>query len=159
MTTRYIKWLSSEHQAAQISLMRQQCTDLPASKYKERKPFVKPTLPSHKNDTCDRQSHYKKSFGAKNFYRKKEIFQTCGDSNHIKGFQCPAKKFQCKSCHTYGHFTSLCYRKKQASFKSRKPMAHMLQVGAVYACDKTICGHSEDCSSSDESFCLQLKIQ
>ena len=35
----------------------------------------------------------------------------------------------------------------------------MLQAGAVYACDKFICGHSEDCSSSDESFCLQVKIQ
>ena len=35
----------------------------------------------------------------------------------------------------------------------------MLQVGAVYACDKSICSHSEDCSSSEESFCLQVKIQ
>ena len=35
----------------------------------------------------------------------------------------------------------------------------MLQVGAVYACDKSRCGHLEDCSSSDESFCLQVKIQ
>ena len=35
----------------------------------------------------------------------------------------------------------------------------MLQVGVVYACDKSICGHLEECSSSDESFCLQLKIQ
>ena len=29
----------------------------------------------------------------------------------------------------------------------------------LYACDKSICSHSEDCSSSDESFCLQVKIQ
>ena len=35
----------------------------------------------------------------------------------------------------------------------------MLQAGAVYACDKSICGHPEDCSSSDDSFCLQVKIQ
>ena len=35
----------------------------------------------------------------------------------------------------------------------------MLQVGAVYACGKSICSHSEDCSSSDKSFCLQVKIQ
>ena len=35
----------------------------------------------------------------------------------------------------------------------------MLQVGAVYACDKSICGHPEDCSSSNDSFCLQVKIQ
>ena len=35
----------------------------------------------------------------------------------------------------------------------------MLQVGTVYACDKSICGHPEDCSSFDDSFCLQVKIQ
>ena len=58
-----------------------------------------------------------------------------------------------------GHFTSLCYQKKQASFKSRKPKGHMLQAGVIYACDKSIYGQSEDCSSSDESFCLQMKSQ
>ena len=35
----------------------------------------------------------------------------------------------------------------------------MLQVGAVYACDKSICYHSEVLSSSNESFCLQARIQ
>ena len=35
----------------------------------------------------------------------------------------------------------------------------MLQLGAVYVCDKSICGHSDDFSSSDESFCLQVNIQ
>ena len=150
--------VGSDPQVAQINLMRHQCTDLPASKDKKRKPFVKPRPPSHKNDTIDRQSHYKKSFDAKNVYKNKERCQKCGDSNHIEGCQCPAKKFQCKSCHKYGHFTSLCYQKKQASFKSRKPKAHMLQAGAVYVCDKSICSHSEDCSSSDELFCLQVKL-
>ena len=122
---------------------------------------MKPRPTSHKNDTSDRQSHYKKSFDAKNVYKNKVRCQKCGDSNCIEGFQCPAKKFQCKSCHKYGHFTSLCYQKKQANrlHSSQKPKAHMLQVGAVYACHKSVCNHSEDCSSSDESFCLQVKIQ
>ena len=35
----------------------------------------------------------------------------------------------------------------------------MLQVGAVYACDKSIGGHPEYLSSSDDSFSLQVKIQ
>ena len=139
--------------------MKHQCTDLPASKHQKRKVFVKPRPTSHNNKTSDRQNNYKKNVDTNNVYKNKERCQTCGDSNHIEGFQCPAKKFQCKSCHKYGHFTSLCYQKKQASFKPRKPKAHMLQVHAVYACDKSICGHSEDCSSSDESFCLQVKIQ
>ena len=94
-----------------------------------------------------------------NVYRNKERCQKCGGSNNIEVFQCPAKKFQCKSCHKYGHFKSLCYQKKQASFKLRKPKVYMLQTGTVYACDKSICGPSEDCSLSDESFCLQVKIQ
>ena len=54
---------------------------------------------------------------------------------------------------------TLCYQKKQTSFKPRKPNAHVLQAGAVYACDKSICGHPEDLSSSNEYFCLQVKIQ
>ena len=131
----------------------------PSKQAQEGKPLVNPRLPSHKNNTCDRQSHYKKSFDAKNVYKNKERHQQCGDSNHIEGFQCPAKKFQCRSCHKYGHFTSLCYQKKQASFRSRKPKAHMLQVGALHACDKSVCSQSEDCLSSDESFSLQVKIQ
>ena len=70
-----------------------------------------------------------------------------------------SEEFQCKSCHKYENFTGLCYQKKQVSFKHRKPKAHMFQAGTVYACDKSICGHPEDCSSSDDSFCLQVKIQ
>ena len=35
----------------------------------------------------------------------------------------------------------------------------MFQAGAVYTCDKSICSHSEDCSFTDGSFCLQVKIQ
>ena len=159
VTSRHIKQMASDPQLAQINLMRHQSTDLPASKHKKGKPFVKPRPPSHKNDTSDRQSHYKKSFDVKNVYRNKERCQKCGDSHHIEDYQCPAKKFQCKSCHKYGHFPLLCYQKKQASFKSRKPKAHMVQVGAVYACNKSICRHSEDCSSSDESSHLQVKIQ
>ena len=72
-------------------------------------------------------------------------------------FQCPAKKYQCKTCHKYGHFTSLCYQKKQVSFKPRKPKADMLQVGAVYACDKSICAHPKDLSSSDDSFACKSR--
>ena len=105
---------------------------------------MKPRPPSHKNDASDRQqvssyynSNYKKSCDAKNVYKNKERCQKCGDSVHIEGFQCPAKKYQCKSCHRYGLFTSLCFQKKQASFKPRKLKAHMLQAGAVYVCDKS----------------------
>ena len=35
----------------------------------------------------------------------------------------------------------------------------MLQVGAVYTFDKSICGHPENLSCSNESFWLQVRIQ
>ena len=127
---------------------------------------MRPRPPSHKNDASDRQSvpsyhnnTNKKSFDAKHVYKNKERCPKCGDFLHAGGFQCPAKKYQCKSCHKYGYFTSLCYQKKQVYFQPRKPKAHVLQMGPVYACDKSICGHPEDLSSNDESFCLQVKIQ
>ena len=50
------------------------------------------------------------------------------------------------------------FQKKQAPFKSSRPKAHQLQTGAVYVCENAICGQSEE-SSSDDSFCLQLKVQ
>ena len=49
-------------------------------------------------------------------------------------------------------------QKKQASLKPRKLKTHMLQARTVYACDKSICCHSEDFSSCQESFCLQVRI-
>ena len=110
-------------------------------------------VPSYYNN------HNRKSFDAKHVYKNRQRCQRCGDSVHVEGFQCPAKRYLCKNCHKFGHFSSLCYQKKHISFKPRKPKAHMLQLGAVYACDKSICVHSEDLSSRDESFCLQVKVQ
>ena len=76
----------------------------------------------------------------------------------IEGFKCPERKFQCKTCSKYSHFTSLGYKKK-VSFKSRISKAHQLQVGIVYTQEGSICGQSGDSTSSDESFCLEVKIQ
>ena len=164
--TKHIKQVVNDLHVAQSNLMQHLHTDLPSSRHKKKKSFVKPRPPSYKNDTSDRQqassyhnnNNYKKSFDTKNVCKNKEKCQKCGDSLHIEDFQCPAKNFQCKSCHKYGHFTSLCFQNKQAPFKSRRPKAHHLQAGTVYAHENAINGQSED-SSSDDSFCLQLKIQ
>ena len=66
------------------------------------------------------------------------------------------KKYQCKSYHNYGHFTRLCY-KKQVPFKSRAAKAHQIQAEEVYMQDESICGQSEDFTSSDDSFCHSHK--
>ena len=164
-TARHIKKVASDPQGAQINLKWHQHTDLPASKHNKGRSFVRLRPPSYKHDASNRppvpsyhNNTNKKSFDVKHVYKYKERCQKCGDSLHADGFQCPAKKYQCKSCHMWGHVTSLWYQKKQVSFRPRKPKAHMSQVWAVYACDKSICSHPEDLSSSDESFCLQVKI-
>ena len=77
----------------------------------------------------------------------------------MEGLQCPAKKFQYKACHKFGHFTSLYYQKKQAPFKSRRPKPHQLQAETVYVQERAICGHSEDYSFRVNSFYLQIKVQ
>ena len=123
---------------------------------------MKSKQPSHKNVVHENpqvSSYKKKSFDPKNAHKNKDRCSKCGCSTHVEGFQCPAKKFQCKACHKFGHFTSLCYQKKQAPFKSRRQKAHQLQAGTVYAQERAICSHSEDNSSSNDSFCLQIKVQ
>ena len=80
-------------------------------------------------------------------------FHTC------RRFPVSSKKYQCMTCHKFENFANVCYQMKHVSSKPRKPKALMLQVGAVYACGKSICSHPEDLSSSDDSFCFQVKIQ
>ena len=89
--------MASDPQVAQINLIQHQCTDLPPSKHKKKKSFVKSRPKSHKNDASDRQpvpsyhNNSKKSFNTKHVYKNKERCQTCDDSVHVEGFQCPAK--------------------------------------------------------------------
>ena len=64
-------------------------------------------------------------------YKKKRSSMKPRQSNNKnqaqEGFQCPVKKYQCKACHKFGHFTSMYFQKKQAPFKHRKPKAHHLR--------------------------------
>ena len=160
-TTCHTKQVAGDAQAAQINPLRHQYTELSARKYK-KKSSVKSRQSNSKNPGYENpqvSSQHKKWFDAKNAHQNKDSCSKCGDSTHVEGFQCPAKKFQCKACHKFGHFRSLCYQKKQAPFKSRKPKAHQLQAGSVYARESVICGQFEDYSSSEDSFCLQVKVQ
>ena len=120
----------------------------------------KSRLRSHKRHSSEHKNQRPAfmKFDPSQAYRRIDRCSKCGDSKHVEGFQCPARKFQCKTCYRYGHFSSLCY-KKQSSFKSRNPKAHQLQAGVVYAQEDSICVQSSDLTSSDESFCLQMKIQ
>ena len=71
------------------------------------------------------------------------------------------KKFLCKVCHKFGHFTTVCYQKNQqtsSSFKSRKPKTQQLLAGALYTHQDADSNGSE-LSDIDEPFCLQMKVQ
>ena len=69
-----------------------------------------------------------------------------------------SKKYHCKACHKFGHFTSLCFQKKRVSSKPRRPKLHQLQAGAVYVKDSALYDHSEEDSTGEDSFCLPVKI-
>ena len=79
-----------------------------------------------------------------------------------QGFQCPAKKYQCKVCNKYGHFSSLCYSEEDTSAlqeQSQKSPKHTNSMQVQCMCrNSSNNSYSED-SSSDESFFLQLQIQ
>ena len=69
------------------------------------------------------------------------------------------QKYQCKTCHKFGHFTSLSFQTKQDNSKPRRPKAHQLHAGAVYAKESARCHHMEEDTTSEGSFCLQVKIK
>ena len=59
----------------------------------------------------------------------------------MEGFTCPSKKYQCESCHKFGHFTSLCFMKgqqKQVYHKRCKPKANQLTAGIIQAYDEPV---------------------
>ena len=137
-TVRHIKQVAGEMQATQIHLMRYQHTELPHCKYKKQKPQAN-TRPIQNKSTEQKQASFnKKSFDPRGAYKQKDRCSKCGDSTHLEGFTCPAKKYQCKNCHKFVHFTSLCFMKgqqKQAYHKHQKPMAHQLTAGTIQAYD------------------------
>ena len=105
------------------------------------------------------QNQHKKQFDAKSTHQTKDRCSKCVDTAYIEGVQCPAKKYQCKACHKFGHFTSLCFQERQTISKPRRPKVQQLNAGTVYAKEGVISGQSEKDSSSKHSFCLQVKIK
>ena len=144
-------------QGTEIHLMRHQHTELSNGKYKKQKPQAKPRPMQNKNAEQKQPSYHKKSFDSRNAHKQKDRCSKCGDSTHLEGFQCPAKRYQYKSCHKFGHFASLCFMKGQqkwAYHKPHKPKVHQLTAGTMQAYDS-----QSESESSDNSFCLQLQIK
>ena len=165
-TVRHIKQVSGEPQATQINLLHHQRTELPQHRYKKKRSHEKPRLGNGKparNDQYHGQPHYKK-IGDHKLPMSNQIPLSnnsnkclkCGDTAHHDGFTCPAKKYQCKVCHKFGHFTSQCFQRKQhPQHRVRQPKAHQIHVNNLYDDSES---YPSDISSSEDSFCLQVRI-
>ena len=79
----------------------------------------------------------------------------------MEGSRCPANR-HCKHCSKIGHFSHLCFRKKQeGTYKKnpRNPMAHQLQIGSYSTKDSLDNQEDRNVSESKDSFCLQMQIK
>ena len=164
-TARHIKQVSGEPQVAQINLLHHQRTDLPQYRYKKKKSHAKPRQGNSKlpprNDPQQGQkmkgNHFLPTSNSLPPSNNHNRCSKCGDTAHQEGFTCLAKKYQCKVCHKFGHFTSQCFQKKQyPQQKFRQTKAHQIQVDKSYHYPHS---YSSDVSLSEDSFCLQLKVK
>ena len=174
-TAKHMRQVIKEPQATQVNLLRHQRTELPPSKFqrKQNKRYRSRQAPNkqHQEDKYkERMSQANGRFlkNPQEYKRRSDHEHTrpdrcheSGNSKHIEGFQCSARKYQCRNCHKFGHFSSLCY-KIQESYKKkpRSPKTYQLTSGRISAEDKSMYRNTSDSSSSeDESFCLQMKVQ
>ena len=106
----------SEAQATQVNLPRHQRTEITPNKAK-RKQFKNSKYRSqsvgYQSETKQQQAQYKKKLNPRQILNSDERCHKCGDSKQIEGFQCSAYKYQCRNCHQFGHFSSLCYKKNK----------------------------------------------
>ena len=162
---RHIKQVSGEPHAAQINLLHHQRTELPHHKHNKKKSHAKFNRNSNKPQCRNDLSHSQKIKG--NHFPptsnkpppsgNHNQCSKCGDTTHWEGFTCPAKKYQCRVCHKFGHFTSQCFQKKQFNQqKYGQPKAHQIQIEESHS---YMHDYSSESSSAEDSFCLQVKVQ
>ena len=141
-TAKHIKQVTNELHATQVHLKRCQHTELPPNKFqrKQRK-FQNSRQATNMHYWEEKQREKMPQVQRRNYnnyqaaavyekYSHEDRCNKCGDCSCIEGFRCPASRYQCKNCHKFGHFRSLCY-KKQESYKKRprSPKAYQLTSG------------------------------
>ena len=119
-TVRHIKQVSGEPQVAQINLLHHQRTELTPHRYKKKKSHAKPRL-SNSKLSCRNDPQQGRKIKGNQFpptsnrpppSNNHNRCSKCSNTAHWAGFTCPAKKYQCKVCHKFGHFTSQWFQKK-----------------------------------------------
>ena len=110
VTAKHIRQVAGDLLAAQIHLMHHQHTELLTGNYNRHKRTTKQKPQNHR---LTEQQMPKKPFDPRKMDKQSDRCIRCGDTMHAKEFQCPVRKFQCKVCHKFGHFTTVCYQKNQ----------------------------------------------
>ena len=113
-TAKHIRQVAGDLPVAQIQLMQHQCTQLPAKNYPRRRQTSNAQRKLQNHKTLEIPTSWKPSEPHKLDVHSDKCTR-CGDTLHTKGFQCPAGKFQCKICHKFDYFTTVCYQKSQAN--------------------------------------------
>ena len=103
-TAKYIKQHTSNMQGdVQVNVLRHNHTSLPT---KNKKGGKKPNPNKGNQPQQQRLPQQLHSYS-----RHPNQCTRCGDSPHAQGFNCPAKKYQCKTCNEIGLFTKMCFTK------------------------------------------------
>ena len=131
-TTKHIKQVTRDPQAVQVNLLWHQHTEMQLGKKKHKSSKFRQEATKHYEDA--RKPQVQKKFDPE--HTKSDRCNRCCDSLHREGFRCPVTKHQCKICKKIGHFSSLCYKKRdkfdgyKRSLGSPKP--HQLKIEMIH---------------------------
>ena len=158
---KHIRQVAGDIPAAQVQLMCHQHTQLPARNYPPRRKLHVTTSWKLQNHKTQEVPMTQKTPVTLQLDTSSDKCNRCSGTSHAIGFQCPARKFQCKICHKFGHFTSVCYQKgpghhPSSLTQSRKPKAQQLCAGALYTLHDAESSAYE--SGLEDTFCLQMKF-
>ena len=123
---------------------------------------MKPRQANNKNpghEGYHLQVQPKKKFDTRGVLNDKTRCSKCGDSVHKRGFNVQQSNTSAKLVISLDILQVCVSQKKQAPFKHRKPKVHQLQAGSTHAHRSASYDHSDEDSTSEESFCLQLKVK
>ena len=102
----------------------------------------------------DSKPPQKKLFNPSQPHSSLDRCSKCGHTKHAQGFACPAKKYQCKACKKYGHFTSLCFSKQKPCTKHS---AYQITAEEIENDSESEVEEDADSTSDDSSILYQVK--
>ena len=87
-------------------------TELQPTKAKWKQHSHKSRSKSHKRYSSEHKNQRQsfKKFDPCQAHKRRHRCLNYGDSKHLEGLKCPARKFQCKTCNKYGHFSACATR-------------------------------------------------